>query len=228
MQRASTPLLRPPSPEPPISRSRSPLRGLLWLPLLVLLSAAAGGGPEVHRASTLPSWGPFSNRQVDPYDLKAGYLANFAKYADWPRSVFESKTSPVEVLLIGKEPRLKAVQKVLHGKTISRRGKDGKSVPWRKLNVRIVKELPETKALHAHIILADGVPAAGRRILIDHCAKRPVLLVGDSREYFEEGGTMGFFPKDRRIVFGVNLKALKQAGLKMSAHVLQLAAEVKR
>jgi hypothetical protein len=53
------------------------------------------------------------------------------------------------------------------------------------------------------------------------------LVVGESGEFLAKGGMIGFVNKQGKIKLQINLKAIKESGLKVSAKLLEVADVVK-
>jgi len=51
--------------------------------------------------------------------------------------------------------------------------------------------------------------------------------VGESGEFIEQGGMIGFVNKEGKIKLQINLKTINQSGLKVSAKLLEVADVVK-
>jgi hypothetical protein len=51
----------------------------------------------------------------------------------------------------------------------------------------------------------------------------PVLTVGDTEEFVEQGGTIAFCLEGTNLRFAVNLDALQRSGLNISSNLLVLA-----
>ena len=56
---------------------------------------------------------------------------------------------------------------------------------------------------------------------------QPVATVGESDHFAGGGGIFGFFIKENKVRFEVNVDAARRAGLKISAKLLQVGAVVK-
>jgi len=54
----------------------------------------------------------------------------------------------------------------------------------------------------------------------------PVLTVGESEHFVQDGGMIGFFLEDNKVRFEINLNAAEHANLKISARLLALAKTV--
>jgi YfiR/HmsC-like len=53
-----------------------------------------------------------------------------------------------------------------------------------------------------------------------------ILTVGESKEFLQQGGMIGFVLRDQRVQFAVNNKAANAAGLHISARLLGVATAV--
>jgi hypothetical protein len=53
------------------------------------------------------------------------------------------------------------------------------------------------------------------------------LVVGESGDFISQGGMIGFVNKQGKIKLQINLKTIKQSGLKISAKLLEVADVVK-
>jgi hypothetical protein len=53
-----------------------------------------------------------------------------------------------------------------------------------------------------------------------------VLTVGESEDFVQAGGMIGFFLEDNKVRFEINLNATERAKLKISARLLALAKTV--
>jgi len=52
---------------------------------------------------------------------------------------------------------------------------------------------------------------------------RPVLVAGETPEFAEKGGTIGFHVEERRIQLQINLRAARQANLEISSKLLKVS-----
>ncbi|MFM1770276.1 MAG: hypothetical protein RJA22_2805 [Verrucomicrobiota bacterium] len=153
------------------------------------------------------------------YKVKAGYLYNFAKYVEWPdtpaRSGDNPSPTPLVIGVLGGQEVLPILQQVLHGKTVEGRPLLLKAVT--KLNAE-----PGCHILFVHRS-AGQAPAQIRQSL----GQAPVLLVGETEGFAEEGGMIGFVREDESFRIRLNLEASNQAGLKVSAKLSSIARLVK-
>ena len=62
--------------------------------------------------------------------------------------------------------------------------------------------------------------------ILDSLKKLPVLTVGESDAFAEQGGMITLVKKDGKVRFDVDLAAMREAGLQISSKVLGLADKV--
>lgn len=143
--------------------------------------------------------------------IKAAFVFNFAKFVEWPESAFADPRSPLELCLTG--PGLEGRLQRLEG-----REAQGHPIHVRQLGLQ---DSPGA----CHILVLEGAPAE-RAPLLQAVDGKAVLTVADSADFPREGGIIGLFVAANRVQFSVNLGAAQDAGLKLSARMLQLAHSI--
>lgn len=144
------------------------------------------------------------------YEVKAAYLYNFATLVDWPAPA----NGPIVIAIFGQDPFGNVLDREVQGKAI-----DGRPV--------VVRRLSDFRRLKDCQILF--VSAAEKRRLeeiLSAVRGEAVLTVGEFEGFLGAGGNVNFTIEQRRVRFDVNLRAARQAGLRISARVLNLAREV--
>lgn len=145
------------------------------------------------------------------YEVKAEYLYNFAKFVEWPANAFPSDNSPIIVCVFGKDPFSGDLETTVLGKTLGGR-------PFETRHTRRFEELHLCQMVFVSSGEARHIPK-----ILTAVKSAPVLLVGDSRNFAEEGGEIGFVLQDGKVHFVVNVDAVERAHLKVSSKLLSLA-----
>jgi len=148
------------------------------------------------------------------YSVKAAFLFHFAQFIDWPEKTFEDASSPLTYCTVGEDPFHGALDASLSGKTIGTR-------PLRVLHFK------QPQYIRSCQILFIG--AGEKRLLpavLASLRENSVLTVGESENFVQEGGAIGFLLEDNKIRFEINLEATEHAKLKMSSRLLALAKTV--
>ncbi len=145
------------------------------------------------------------------YGLKAAFLYNFAKFIDWPADSFADDGSPLIFGVLGSDPFGSALDKTLQGKTV--RG--------RSLVIRRFREVEDVRACH---ILFVG-RSEGKRLAqtLESLQGSAVVTVGETKGFARVGGIINFFTEQDKLRFEINVEAAEREGLKISAHLLNLA-----
>lgn len=194
-------------------RPPRPLRGaaLAWACLLAL----ACGAPA--RADH-PAADPAADRDAveAPGDgrVRAGYLARFGGFVQWPSGAFASADAPLVIGLIDAD----AVADDLTGIV-------GKHMPQgRMLVVRRLRVGDPVGGLH---VLFIGPSVNGRLAeVLATVRSAPILIVTEHADALAAGSTVNFAVVDGRLRFEVSLKSAARAGLSISARLLSAAARV--
>jgi YfiR/HmsC-like len=148
------------------------------------------------------------------YQVKAAFLFHFAQFVEWPAEVFKDSESPVTYCTAGGDPFEGGLEASLNGKMIAGR------------TVRVVhlKEVGESQGCQ---ILFLGI--GDKKVVsatLGRLNGRPVLTVGESERFAQDGGMIGFVLEDNKVRFEINVGAAEQAKLKISARLLALAKRV--
>ena len=148
----------------------------------------------------------------EEYRLKAAFVFRFAQFVDWPAAALDGRPS-VEYCVWSPNPFGPVLQELLVGEKLA----------GRPLGVREVSTPTQISTCHVLFLRGDApVPSVIARI-----GQQPILTVGESPRFLDEGGIIQLIRADSRIRFNVNLAAARQAGLRLSSHLLRLAAAVR-
>jgi len=144
------------------------------------------------------------------YKIKAGYLYNFTKFVTWPADNAET----FNLCILGTDPFVGLIDPIEQRSVLGRPIK-----VFRFDNLRNMDHDP-----HCHILFISSsvknTPAVVRNF--DN-----TLVVGESGEFIDQGGMIGFINKQGKIKLQINLKTINQSGLKVSAKLLEVADVVK-
>jgi hypothetical protein len=148
------------------------------------------------------------------YQVKAAFLFHFAQFVDWPREAFKDATTPLTYCTVGEDPFHGALDASLDGKTI-----DGR--PARVVHFKQAQEIQGCQILFLGTPEKKFISAT-----LANLKASPVLTVGESENFVQQGGMIGFFLEDNKVRFEINLDAAGRAKLKISARLLALAKTV--
>jgi hypothetical protein len=170
----------------------------------------------------LATWASLSivsrgSAQANPtseYAVKAAFLFHFAQFVEWPTAAFKDANAPLIFCTLGEDEFHGALDDSINGKTIENRP----------LRVQHLKQLQEVEGCQVIFISANEkkrIPA-----LLASLKGSPVLTVGESEHFAQEGGMIGLFLEENKIRFEINLASAEHAKLKLSSRLLALAKTV--
>jgi len=149
------------------------------------------------------------------YQVKALFLLNFAKYVDWPPVAFAQSNTPILIGLYGEDKFGDALKKAVGGKTISGRGiiiqPIEKDDIWGNFHILFISD-SEKKRLGEILLKIKTLP---------------VLTVGETDQFLEQGGMINFVKKEGKVRLEINLNAARQANLQINSQLLKVADVVK-
>jgi hypothetical protein len=159
-------------------------------------------------------WVSAQGNASSEYQVKAAFLFHFAQFVDWPPETFKDAASPLTYCTVGGDPFRGALEATLNGKAVEGR--------W----VRVL-HFKEAQEIQGCQVMFIGI--ADKKFISATMADlkgTPVLTVGESEHFVQEGGMIGFFLEDNKVRFEINLNAAEHAKLKISARLLALAKTV--
>lgn len=149
-------------------------------------------------------------------EVKAAFLYQFTRFAEWPDRAFEDTGNRLVVGVLGQDPFGDTLDRAMAGKTVAGR-------PLAVRRFRTVEELGPCHVLFVNLPRGKQLRAALARV-----ATEPVLTVGDDEAFLDEGGVVRFRIEERHVRFEVNLEAARRAGIGLSSRLLQVASRVRR
>jgi hypothetical protein len=149
------------------------------------------------------------------YKVKAGYLFNFAKYIEWPTNAFRSTNSPFVIGVLDAAEASPVLRAVFEGKKV-----DGRPV-----EVRAV--FAETIGSDVHLLMVTRMAGHTPEELRRFAGSAPVLIVGETNEFAERGGAIGFVHEGESVRLTLCREHAAAAGLKVSAKLSSVARSVK-
>jgi YfiR/HmsC-like len=148
------------------------------------------------------------------YRIKAAFLFNFALYVEWPPDAFQDANSPLTYCTVGEDPFEGVLDQSLNAKSVG-------THPLR------VQHLKAPENFQGCQIVFIGANEKKRiAAILESLKQTPVLVVGESSHFVQQGGTVGFLSEENTVRFEVNLDAAQRARLNISATLLSVAKTV--
>ena len=168
----------------------------------MVIAAAAGAPPR--------------DQQAIEFEVRAVYLFNFARFVEWPASAFADTGAPIRICIAGDDPLGTALDRAVVNERVQER------------RIQAVRLGGSGSARGCHILYVP--PSEQRRApaIIGSLGGQPTLTVGEGAQFLSRGGMIGFRRVENRVRFDVNLDAAQKTGLRVSARLLSVAADVRK
>ncbi|MFH1569952.1 MAG: YfiR family protein [Gemmatimonadota bacterium] len=145
------------------------------------------------------------------YVVKAAFLYNFARFAEWPTA--RDPDAPLIICVLGEDPFGEALE-----------GLAGGTVRGQKIAVRRAARSTEVEPCDILFISASEAPHLAE--LLPRYGSEPILTVSDIARFAESGGIVQLTMSGNRVRFRVNVAAAGRAGIRLSAKLLRLGEVV--
>ncbi len=150
--------------------------------------------------------------QKDEQQVKAVFVLNFAKLADWPVDSHTDSSSFI-IAILGKPPSATFMQTL-----------QSQTVHGAKVTVRHADTAVDVKG--ANLVYISSVERQRLAALLRELSQQNILTVSDIPGFCEAGGMIGLVPVEKRIGFDINLSAVRKTRLVLSSQLLKLARKI--
>lgn len=145
----------------------------------------------------------------DESSVKAAFLYNFTKFAEWPADKFTDPNSPIVIGIVGDDSLARRLQKMVEAKTV-----DGRSIVVRRLS-----RADEMAKCHVLFIARAGTEAT--KPFLPRLLDQHVLVVTDVPSLGD--AIINFRIVNGSVRFEINADAARTAGLKLSSKLFAVA-----
>jgi hypothetical protein len=147
---------------------------------------------------------PRAQEQPLEYQVQAAYLYNFVKFVDWPDGALGGS---ITICTAGNTPVTAALEQIVRDEVIN----------GHRLAVRTI-EAPQATC---NVVFVPHGTAASEYLRSARTA--PVLTVGESPDFIEQGGIINFVRDAGMMRFEIDQEAARRARLQISSRLLRLA-----
>ncbi|MFZ0611168.1 MAG: YfiR family protein [Desulfobacterales bacterium] len=142
------------------------------------------------------------------YDVKTGFIYNFANFVSWPPAAFKDKDDDLVLCFVSDTPAAADALFKLNDQTI--RGRKIKVIPYTQ----------ESCLDASHILYIATQDRSLVQKLLGIARERSILTIGEIEGFTQMGGIINFFEEGNRLRFKINIDAAKRAGLTISSQLL--------
>ena len=184
----------------PLKTSPTLIRGtiLLFLSLVLICTATA-----------------YAENQPLEYKVKAVYLYNFTKFVSWPDTMLPGDTHPLNICILGRNPFGSLLEPITHIKTQDRT-----------ITIENIEDVRALEKKSCPILFISTSEQGDVAELLRKTAQMHILTVSDIDGFARHGGIIGFVVKEDKVRLEINLCAARQAGLTISAKLLEIATVI--
>ncbi|MDD2563617.1 MAG: YfiR family protein [Salinivirgaceae bacterium] len=153
-----------------------------------------------------------SAQKFTEYEVKAGYIYNFARFVEWPKDSFANETSPIVIGIYGNDRFGEIIRRTIRNSSI-----EGRSFVIKYYN-------QPSQIQQCHILFVSELTKTETMNLLKVVKKKSILTVGDNIQGFcQMGGIINFTPQYDRHRFEINNITAKNNDLIISSKLLTLA-----
>ncbi len=160
-----------------------------------------------------PLWSQ-SKAPSEEYRLKAAFVYRFPQFVEWPAPALQGHEA-ITICVLRPNPFGTLLRELISGETLN-------GTPL------AIREIERPSAIDGcHVVFVPGAGNATARAVLEAVGNHPVLTVGESSRFLEQGGVISLQVIDRRVRFEVSPGAAERIGLRLSSQLLRLAVRVR-
>ena len=145
------------------------------------------------------------------YEVKAAFLVNFTHFVEWPGT---DSAGPFNVCVVGPDPFGTVLDKVVGDRTVNGRP------------IAIKRVAPSTPDGSCQIAFLNDLDRGTILRLLPVLEKSHTLTVGDSRDFAQRYGVIGFTVENQRVSLAVHPGHAARCGLKINSQLMRVATIV--
>jgi YfiR/HmsC-like len=158
----------------------------------------------------------YAQSTANEYQVKAAVLFHFLQLVQWPSGATNASNQSIIFCVFDDEPHRLDLESTLNGKVIGARV----------VQVRLINQPANLQGCNVVFLSRDE----SRRQTVTLNSQRglPVLTVGETDEFYADGGMIRLRIEEDKIRFDINLAAAESSHLQISSRLLLLATTVTR
>lgn len=158
-----------------------------------------------------PLPGSAADTAFEEYQIKGALLFKLVSFVTWPPQENTDTTKNFTICILGEN----YFDDILN--TIESYSSNGE-----RINIKYYEQ-PSSLEENCQIAFISKSKKASLNSIFDSIEEFPILTVGDTENFLENGGMIKFQTNKGRLSIEINLDAVKTAQLRISAPLLQLA-----
>lgn len=155
---------------------------------------------------------PDKNELSGEYEVKSLLLYRISKFTRWPRPHDSSRPFVISVL-----GRLPAGEKIALPENVD--------IYKRKIVIKNIRKLAEAET--TDVLFIAPTEAGQLSAILDYCADKPILTVGDTKGFGQKGVIINFFIRKESVSFEINHDAAKKAAMEINSRLYAIATVIR-
>jgi hypothetical protein len=148
-------------------------------------------------------------------DALAYFIFNCGYFGIWPDAIDPQKTKVLQIGILGRNELSPSLDKVSARATAT----------WFREGRVLIKQADRPEDLSAcHIVFLSGGRDGVRTSALEVFGDKPVLLISESRDFIDNGGTIGVRIEDQTLTFEINLDRLDKLKIELDSKLLRRSA----
>jgi len=161
---------------------------------------------------------PLQAEAMKEFELKARVLSVIGNYVVWPKPAALDPARPFIIAVIGESPMARDLKKILSEKTVQNR----------KVTLVFLPRFRENALNECDLLFLCSSEMENLPKILSYFKGRPTLTIADTPDFARRGVMINLLVQEGNLGLEVNLKAVRQAGLEVSASFLALPKEKTR
>lgn len=150
--------------------------------------------------------------QPQEYALKTAFIERFTRFTDWPESIITEDTTQSFVISVLGDNSFEDKLDIFS---------NSKKIKQRKVEVRYINKISEIEG--SHILFISESEEVNLSSILKYIENRPILTIGDTQGFAEQGVIINFYLEDDQVRFEINNEALNKTDLAINYLLLNYA-----
>jgi hypothetical protein len=151
--------------------------------------------------------------EFSEYEVKAGFIYNFAKFIEWPVDTFSDVNKAIILCVVGTDPFGKALGAI-----------DNKTVQTRRLEIKYTGRSKDLKM--CSMLFISGSEKDSLSPILETVKGAPILTIGDTKGFAQQGIMINFVMEQNKVGFEINTESARRAKITISSKLLKLAKTI--
>lgn len=149
---------------------------------------------------------------AEEYEIKAAFLYNLGNYIRFPETALSENDTKQDffICILGRDPFQQNIDSAAEDEKIQ-----GHTV-----RVKRLQRVQEAEG--CHLLFISDSERSRLKNLFQTLARRPILTVGDTDDFIEQGGMIKFYNDNNKIRLALDLEKVRAVDIKPSANLLKI------